>query len=578
MSSSRTVHPHGGGCTIYGVAAAAALCTAYMLAGLGSYGLLDNNEGLYAAIASAMAQGGGWIVPQVAGLPYPDKPPLLYWLVALSLRAFGNGEWAVRLVPALAGLATVLVTGLATARAAGRDAGLRAAVVLGTSAGVVVIGRTLVFDMLFTLCLAVALLAWQAWWSGASRRWLRLGYAALALAVLAKGLVALVLAGLIVGAFALWERRRGEPLRLGVDAWGIALFAVIAVPWHAVAALEQPGFAWFYIVNEQLLRFLGLRQPDDYYAGAWWYYLPRFWAMAFPWIVVAPLLVARQCSVATGGERSSLPRDETFARFCVVWVLVVVGFYTLSRAKANYYVVQALPAAATLIALRLPLLWERANERRRGLAVLAGAATAIALAGAAWYLHRAEPGIGPVPDAWRPMQIACLVAAGLALIATAGFATRSEALIIGGFALMSAPLVAGATWAIVHDQPGLSARDAVRYVDLHYPGRPVGLFQRFSDHSALAYYLGKRLVLYDHRSADLAFARMQHARSPWLRQAADIEFRGGPPAIFVDVRDLSAADPVLGSRYTATRTFGTLVLYVQRPALQVARLRAQGPP
>lgn len=562
----------------HGAAAVAAACAAYMLAGLGSYGLLDNNEGLYAAIASGMARGGSWIVPHVAGLPYPEKPPLLYWLVALSLRAFGNGEWAVRLVPALAALATVLVTGLATARSAGRDAGLRAAVVLGTSAGLVVIGRALVFDVLFTLCLGVALLAWQAWWSGAGRGWLRLGYAALALAVLAKGLVALVLAGPIVGAYALWERRRGQPLRVGVDAWGIAVFAVIAVPWHVAAALEQPGFAWFYIVNEQLLRFLGLRQPHDYYAGAWWYYLPRLWAMAFPWVIVAPLLVARQRFGATGGERSSLPRDGSFARFCVVWVLVVVGFYTLSRAKANYYVVQALPGAATLIALRLPLLWERANERRRGLAIAAGAATAIALVGVAWYLHRAAPAIGPLPDAFRPMQIACLVAAGLAVIAAAGFAIRSEALVIGGFALMSAPFVAGATWAIVHDQPDLSARDAVRYVGLHYPGRQVGLYQRFSDHSALAYYLGKRLVLYDHHSADLAFARMQDARSPWLQQAADIELQGGPPAIFVDVRDLADADPVLRSGYRVTRTFGTLVLYEQRPPLQVARLGAHGPP
>src|SRR4029077_1472703 len=70
--------------------------------GLGAYPLLDHNEGMYAAIARDMLRNGDFIIPHLNGLPYIEKPPLLYWLMAASMAVFGQNEFAVRLIPALA--------------------------------------------------------------------------------------------------------------------------------------------------------------------------------------------------------------------------------------------------------------------------------------------------------------------------------------------------------------------------------------------------------------------------------------------------------------------------------------------
>ena len=70
--------------------------------GLGGPPIRDNNEALYADIAWAMARGGSWIIPHLDGVPYIEKPPLLYWLIALSFKAFGVGTWQARLPDALA--------------------------------------------------------------------------------------------------------------------------------------------------------------------------------------------------------------------------------------------------------------------------------------------------------------------------------------------------------------------------------------------------------------------------------------------------------------------------------------------
>ena len=73
---------------------------AFFYGGLGSYALLNNNEGLYAQIAWEMLESGNWVIPHLNGVPYIEKPPLLYWLVAGSFKLFGKNEWAARFVPA----------------------------------------------------------------------------------------------------------------------------------------------------------------------------------------------------------------------------------------------------------------------------------------------------------------------------------------------------------------------------------------------------------------------------------------------------------------------------------------------
>ncbi len=100
------------------------------------------------------------------------------------------------------------------------------------------------------------------------------------------------------------------PLPCLAGARAVLIFLAIAAPWHIAASLVEPIFPWFYFINEHVLRFLGKREPHDYYAGSWWYYLPRMALYLFPWSFLLVGLV--------GGPRAASEEDEKSATFPAV--------------------------------------------------------------------------------------------------------------------------------------------------------------------------------------------------------------------------------------------------------------------
>src|SRR5215207_3527477 len=89
---------------------------ALLLPGLGGGRVLTYHEVCFAQPAREMLANGRWIVPEIAGVVFPDKPPLAHWVAAVSMAVFGENEFAVRLPFALAGLALALIIAeLATA-------------------------------------------------------------------------------------------------------------------------------------------------------------------------------------------------------------------------------------------------------------------------------------------------------------------------------------------------------------------------------------------------------------------------------------------------------------------------------
>src|SRR5712691_212697 len=174
----------------YGLVAACSLVSFFF--GLGTIPLTSPNEGLYAQVAREMVEGSSPILPRANGVVYLEKPPLLYWLAAASMRAFGENSFAARLPSALAALATAGLLVAAGRRLWPRSSGALAAVIFATSMGLVLVARQVLFDSLLTLWTTLALLSF--WFgtapeSGTRRRRTALvavGYAALALALLTK--------------------------------------------------------------------------------------------------------------------------------------------------------------------------------------------------------------------------------------------------------------------------------------------------------------------------------------------------------------------------------------------------------
>ena len=177
---------------------------------LGSYPLLDPDEGRYAEIPREMRELGDWITPRLNYLKYFEKPPAFYWLVGGMQTVFGEKEAPLRAVPAAAAfIALLMVIALGT-RCFSPTAGLIAgAAWLGTVL-TVAHSRMLIIDGVFSCVLTAT---WICWFRGyrakapsARRNWTLGAWALLAVAVMTKGPAALILTGLIVLGFLAWQR------------------------------------------------------------------------------------------------------------------------------------------------------------------------------------------------------------------------------------------------------------------------------------------------------------------------------------------------------------------------------------
>jgi 4-amino-4-deoxy-L-arabinose transferase-like glycosyltransferase len=475
------------------------LLLAYLLFGLGGYGLLDNNEGLYAEIAREMLESRSFVIPRLDGVPYLEKPPLLYWLTAASYSVFGQSEPAARLVPVLSSVAVILALLWLGKKAGKSDAGRFAALILGSSIGYVALSRILLFDMLLCAFLTWALsFLYLTFHEGKTSR-LRWSYAFLGLAVLTKGLVALALYYLIAATFLLFVRRSGMRghLRSLFDPVALLVLFAVTLPWHVLAAFQNRYFAWFYFINEQALRFLHLRQPYDYHVGPWYYYLPRILLGLLPWSVFLPLLLVR--------TREHVRPDNAMERFLWLWFLVSLAFFSLCQAKASYYMIVAMPSLAMLLAMKVS--WMIEENRVTWLAILAGIIPIASMIGVASLVPQAgnSENLAFLFADWPRfllffgLFLGCVVAAILLLVAQR-MPYALYALAFSGIPLMILFLITAA-----RVEPEISSKQVAAYLRVSSEDHKVFLYRDFEEVSALPFYFRRPLSLIESASSDLNF-------------------------------------------------------------------------
>jgi len=277
-------------------------------AALFSLSLLDDADATHANAAQHMAISGDWVTLSVNGIRYLEKPPLPYWLAAIDYHLFGYNTFATHLPVSLAVLACAILAWTWSRRAYGDRAAFYAALAILTSVGVFLFTRFLIPESLLTFFLALALYSFLTGMEDRKPGQIYLAYGALAIAVLAKGLIAPVffIAAVVPYLLLTGEWRRWRQLRLFT---GILLFLAIAAPWHILAGLRNPdqgnpvgniptpghvhGFFYFYFINEHVLRFLGKRYPHDYNKQPWFAYWPGQLVWLFPWSLFLPAALIR---------------------------------------------------------------------------------------------------------------------------------------------------------------------------------------------------------------------------------------------------------------------------------------------
>ncbi|MCS6762720.1 MAG: glycosyltransferase family 39 protein [Candidatus Protistobacter heckmanni] len=336
--------------------------------------LIRTDEGRYAEIAREMFASGDWVTIRYNDYKYFEKPPLQAWATALAYELFDVGAWQARLWTALTGFLTVLAAGFAGAALFGRAAGLLAAVML---AGAPMWSgashfNTLDMGVSATMCWALfALLLAQrpGITAAAQRNWMWACWAAMALAMLSKGLIGIVLPGLVLAVYTVLARDWALWKRLHIVS-GLAIFLVIAAPWFVLIAQRNPEFLQFFFIHEHFQRFttnVHARQGPIYY------FVPLLLVGFLPWLAQLVPAACRACREWLGKDAQAgapgEPRPGVWANglrprlMLALWAGLIFAFFSVSHSKLSGYIVPIFPALALLagdaLAAGLPRWWPR---------------------------------------------------------------------------------------------------------------------------------------------------------------------------------------------------------------------------
>ena len=286
-------------------------------------------------------------------MKYFEKPPLVYWLSALTFRQFGVNEFTARLWGGLFSLGGVLITYVAARAMYGRGAGIGAAIELSTTLFYYAMSQIMLLDMAVAVTMSGAMFAFILAMReprGRRRLWLFLAcYAFMALATLAKGLIGIAIPGAVMF---LWVvlLNRWRALWPFYPLVGGALLLAIAVPWHICAARANADFLDFYFIHEHWLRFT-TRIHDRY--QPWWFFLPILLLGLFPWIFFIWRAVRESLA---GGWKARQANSEAW--FLVIWVVFIMVFFSKSQSKLIPYILPVFPAIAVLCGRSLAAVWQ----------------------------------------------------------------------------------------------------------------------------------------------------------------------------------------------------------------------------
>lgn len=317
--------------------------------------LLDDADTVHSEAAREMLSTHDWVTLHINfGFRYLEKAPLMYWAVAASFKVFGVHDWSARLPIALGVLALLLVVYRLGRRIYGDEGGFYSALVVATGFGPFLFTRILIPDMAVALWLA---LGFDFFLTSLEQekpsRWVCWGLAAtMALNILTKGLIGLAFPIGAIFIFLLLTGNLRHLLKLRLFS-SFIVFLVIAAPWHLLAGFRNPpqgaakGFFWFYFVNEQVLRFLKERYPNDYDTVPLW----LFWGLTLIWLMPWTAFIIQAVKLVPfrlREWRSGLTERRRGTALFAVWALVVLLFFAVSS-RQEYYIIPGLPGIALLI-------------------------------------------------------------------------------------------------------------------------------------------------------------------------------------------------------------------------------------
>ncbi len=496
---------------------------------------MDDVDAVQAQIARNMLASGDWVTARLDGVPYLEKPPLLYWAIAICYRIFGVHDWVARIPVVLSSIALCWTTAAFAAWAFGRRAGLYAGLCMSTCIGLWLFTRILLPDVTLTLAIALAMWALLRVFDEEEthpRAWAAVFAASLGVGLLLKSLIGVVFPIAAAVIYLLWTRqffskhtwKRLRPLS------GISILLMIAAPWHILATLRNPpyfsftmkslpgqyhGFWWFFFINEQLLRFLNLRYPPDYDT------VPRlyFWlfnlAWLFPWSVYLP----------SAFQLSYRPDDRAGRTrlLALCWIGFVMVFFTFSSTQ-EYYSMPIYPALALLIGSGMVEEGKLVRLGNRLLTAICAVAALAAIAILIAVRHVPTPGdisealssnpgayklsLGHMEDltlkSFAYLRLPLGLAAVAFLIGVAGTLRASSKKVYLAIAVMMVVFFHAARIAMVRFDPYLSSRPLVNRLEKSPPGGLI-IDHHYYWYSSVFFYTNRTALLLNGRFNNMVY-------------------------------------------------------------------------
>lgn len=321
------------------------LCAVLWFSLLGQRELFDPDEGRYAGIPAAMVDTGDWLTPRLNDFKYFEKPVLQYWGTAVAFKVFGKSNTSARLWTGLLGFSTALFSMLVAFRLYGQRAAIYTFLLTISYLMVVAFGHYLTLDMALSAFLVMgigSLVIAHLKTSGKNqtRNWMLAGWAALALATLTKGLIAVVLPAATVVVYSVWQRDWMLWKNLHLFK-GLLLFFLISAPWFIAVSIANPEFAEFFFIHEHFDRYTSEVHKRE---GPIYYFVPVLLLGVSPWLITSLRSLVKPGFKWLPDNAGQFDPE----RFMWTFVVVTFCFFSLGQSKLPGYILPVLPLIAVI--------------------------------------------------------------------------------------------------------------------------------------------------------------------------------------------------------------------------------------
>lgn len=297
------------------------------------------DEGRYADISRWMFESGDWLIPRINGIPFMHKPPLLHWLTAGLMEIFGAHTWVARIVPTLSGIIFLIGLFVFTKKYINERVAQISVAILATSLLFYGCAEYINHDILVATWITITVFCFADFILSGKKSILFLGYFACACAFLSKGLIGVLIPGMIILPWMIYIGQ-WKKIPATLNPFGLLLFSCIALPWVFIVQQHYPNFLNYFFIEQQFNRF----NSGEFNNKQGWYFYAALLLINF-----LPILLTNSFKFLNLDLSHQVKKP--ILSLLVWWALSVLVFFSIPPSKLMGYILPAIAPFTILFAV-----------------------------------------------------------------------------------------------------------------------------------------------------------------------------------------------------------------------------------